>query len=73
MALVVKNMLANTGDARDADSIPGSERPGGGHGSPLQCPCLGNPMDRGAWGATVHGVAKTWTWLSSSAHAHSET
>ena len=45
---------------RDADSIPGSARSlGGGHDNPLQCSCLENPMDRGAWGATVHGVAKS--------------
>ena len=44
--------------------IPGSRRcPGGGHGHPYQYSCLGNPMDRGAWQATVHGVAKSWTWL----------
>ena len=50
---VVKNLPANAGDA---DSIPGSGRsPGGGHGNPLQYPCLENPMDRGAWWATVHG------------------
>ena len=39
--------------------------PGGGHSSPLQCSCLENPVDRGAWGATVHGVTKSWRWLSS--------
>ena len=44
---------ANTGDIRDAVSVPGSGRsPGGGHGNPLQDSCLGNPMDRGAWWAT---------------------
>ena len=49
----------------DLGSIPGSGRsPGGGHGSPLQCYCLENPMDRGAWGATVPGVTKSWTQLS---------
>ena len=37
--------------------------PGGGHGYPLQCSCLGNPMDRGAWWAIVHGVTKSWTRL----------
>jgi len=37
---------------------------GEGNGNPLQYSCLGNPMDRGAWGATVHGVMKSWTWLS---------
>ena len=49
--LVVKNLLANSGDIRDAGSIPGLGRsPGGGHGNPLQYSCLENPMDRGAWG-----------------------
>ena len=48
-----------TKQERDAGSIPGSGRcPGGGNGSPLQCSCLGNPMDRGAWQATVHGVIR---------------
>ena len=43
----------------DLGLIPGSGRsPGGGHGNPLQNSCLGNPMDRGAWWATVHGVTK---------------
>ena len=56
---MVKNLPANTGDARDEGSIPGSGRsPGGGNGNPLQYPCLENPMDRGAWQATVHGAAK---------------
>ena len=46
-------------------SIPGvGWSPGGGHDNPLQCSCLENPMDRGAWWATVHGVTKSWTWLS---------
>ena len=58
--LVVKNPPANSGDARDLGSIPGSGRfPGEGNGNPLQYCCLGNPMDRGAWQATVHGVAKS--------------
>ena len=53
---VVKNLPANAGDA---GPIPGSGRSsGGGNGNPLQYSCLGNPMDRGAWRATVHGVAK---------------
>ena len=57
MALLVKNLPANAGDIRDADSIPGWGRsPGGGHGNPLQYFCLENPMDREAWQATVHGV-----------------
>ena len=64
MALVVKNPPASAGDARDMDLIPGSGRsPGGGHGNPLQYSCLENPMDRGAWQATVHGVAKSQTRL----------
>ena len=51
-------------DVRDMGSIPGSERsPGEGNGSPLQDPCLENPMDRGAWWATVHGVSKSQTEL----------
>ena len=51
-------------DIRDAGSIPGSGRPpGGGHGNPLQFSCLENPMDRGAWGVTVHGAAKSQTRL----------
>ena len=45
--------------AGDVGSIPGLGRsPGGEHGNPLQCSCLENPMDRGAWQATVHGVPK---------------
>ena len=60
VALVVKNPLANAGDIRDAVSIPGLGRsPEGGHGNPLQYSCLQNTMDRGAWQATVHGVAKS--------------
>ena len=62
---MVKNLPANAGDARDAGSIPVSGRsPGEGHGNPLQCSWLENSMDRGAWWATVHGVAKSWTQLS---------
>ena len=54
----------STCKAADLGLIPGSGRsPGGGNGKPLQYSCLGNPTDRGAWGATVHGVAKCWTWL----------
>ena len=57
---MVKNLPANAGDVREARSIPGLGRfPGGGHGNPLQYSCLENPMDRGAWRATVHGVAKS--------------
>ena len=62
MALVVKNLPVSAGDIIDVGSIPGSGRsPGGGHGNPLQYSCLENPMDIGAWWATVHGVAKSWT------------
>ena len=56
---VVKNPPANAGDAGDAGSIPGLEKsPEEGNGNPLQYYCLGNPRDRGAWWATVYGVAK---------------
>ena len=49
----------------DLGSIPGLGRfPGEGNGNPLQCSCLENPMDGEAWWATVHGVTKSWTWLS---------
>ena len=62
---MVKNPPANAGEAGDAGSIPRSGRsPGGEHGNPLQYSCLKNPMDRGAWQATVHGVAKSQTQLS---------
>ena len=61
---MVKNLPANAGDTRDVGLIPGLGRsPGGGHGNPLQYFCLENPRDRGAWQATVHGVAKTQTRL----------
>ena len=56
---VLKNLPANAGDI---GSIPVSGRPPGkGNGNPLQCSCLGNPMDRGAWQATVLGVTKSHT------------
>ena len=59
---MVKNLPANAGDVRDMGSISGLGRyPGGGHGNPLQYSCLENPMDRGAWQATVHRVAQSWT------------
>ena len=62
---VVKNLPANAGDARDAGSISELGRsPGGGNGNPLQYSCLENAMDRGAWQATVHGVTKSGTGLS---------
>ena len=60
----VKNLLVNAGDIRDVGSIPGLGRsPGGGHGNSLQYSCLENPMDRGAWWATVHGAAQSQTRL----------
>ena len=59
---VVKNLPANARSTGDAGSIPGLGRcPGGGNGNTLQYSCLGNPMDRGALWATVHGVAKSRT------------
>ena len=62
---VSKNLPDNAGDTRDADSIPGSGRsPGEGYGNPLQHHHLDSPMDRGAWWATVRGVAKSQTRLS---------
>ena len=62
VTLVEKNLPANTGDLRDAGSIPGLRRsPGKGYGEPLQYSCLENPMDRGAWWATVHRVAESAT------------
>ena len=62
MALVVKNPFASSGDVGDVVSIPGLRRsPGEGHGTPLECSCLENPMDRGAWKATVHRVVESDT------------
>ena len=60
VALVVKNPLTNAGDTGDAGLIPETGRSGEGNGNPLQCSCLINAMERGAWWATVHGVAKSW-------------
>ena len=62
VALVVKNLPANAEDARDSGSIPGSGRsPGGGNSNPLQYSCLENPLNRGAWQTTAHGVTKSQT------------
>ena len=59
---MVKNRPAYAGDIRDVGSISGLGRsPGGGHGYPLQYSCLENPMNRGVWWATVHGVAESDT------------
>ena len=64
---VVKNPPDNAGDT---GSTSGSGRsPGGGNGNPLRYSCLGNPMDRKAWRATVHGATKNWAWLSTHAQA----
>ena len=60
-----KEFTCKAGDAGDMGLIPGAGRsPGGGNSNPLQYSCLGNPMDRGAWQATIHAVAKSWTWLN---------
>ena len=68
-----KKSACNAGNAGDAGSIPGSGRsPGGGNGNPLQYSCMQNPMDREAWQATVHRVAKSQTqlqWLSMRAYS----
>ena len=53
VALVVKNLSANTGEVRGAGVIPGA----------LQYSCLENPTDRGAWKAMIHSIVKSWTWL----------
>ena len=59
VVLLVKNPLANAENLTDSGSVPGLRRsPGGRHGNPLQCACLGSPMGRGAWQATVHGVER---------------
>ena len=60
VALEVKSPPASAGDARDLGLTPGSGRfPGGEHGNQLQYSCLENPMDRGAWWATFHGITKS--------------
>ena len=64
VVLVVKNLSANAGDVRDMGLIPGLGRsPGEGHGNTFQYSCLENPMNRGAWRATVHRVTKSRTQL----------
>ena len=72
MVPVVKNLPASAGDTRDIDSTPGPERsPVGGNGNPLWYSCPRNPMDKGAWQATVHGVTESWIQLS--IHTHTQT
>ena len=62
---VSKESACNAGDSGDAGSIPGlGGAPKEGNGNPLQYCCLENPMDKGAWWVTVHGVTKSWTQLS---------
>ena len=69
VALVVQNPPANAGDTRGAVSVHWWGRsPGGGNGNPLQYSHLENPTDRGAWRATVHGVTKSRTWLTTYTH-----
>ena len=69
--VVVKNQPVNAGDAGDLGSIFGLGRsPGIGNGNPIQYSCLDNSMDRGTWWVTVHGVAKSMTWLSTHTHTH---
>ena len=67
MVFIIPRWLSGKESAhqcKTAGWIPGSGRsPGGGHGNPLQCSCLENPMDRRAWQATVHRLAKSWTQL----------
>ena len=65
VAEVVKNLPAKAGDTRDTGSIPRlGVYAGGGNSNPLQYSFLGNPMDRGAWQATAHGITKSWTQLN---------
>ena len=75
VALVVKNLPGSArGDMRDVGSIPGSGRyPGKGNANPLQYSCLENAMVRGAWRATVHGVAKNQTQQKGLSTQHTST
>ena len=62
--IILTNIFEHLMYSRHHILIPGSGRsPGEGHSNPLQYSCLENPMVRGTWRATVHGVAKSWTWL----------
>ena len=71
--VVVMNLPANTGDIRKGvQSLDWEDSPGGRNGNQLQYSCLENPMDRGAWWATVHGVAKSCTQLKRLSTQHTE-
>ena len=73
MVLVIKNPPATAGDARDTGSIPGSGRsPGGGHGNPVKYSCLENPIDKGVWWVTVHGITKSRTQLKACTQTHTD-
>ena len=68
---MVKNLPSNAGDARDAGLVPRLGRSTrGGNGNPFQYSCLETSMDRGAWQATVHGVAKSQKPLNDRVHMH---
>ena len=68
------HLPANAGDIKDTGSVLGLGRsPGGGHGNPHEYSCLENPMDRGAWRATVHGITKSQTQLHRLTHTHTHT
>ena len=70
---MVRNLPAKAGDIRDVGSVLGSGRsPGEGNNNPLQDSCLENPMDRGAWLATVHGAAKSRTQLTTQLSTHND-
>ena len=67
---MVNNLPANAEDTEDSGLVPGlGKTPGEGNDNPLQYPCLGNPMDRGAWQASVHGVTELDTTYQLSMHA----
>ena len=74
VALVVKNLPANSGEARDVGSIPGLKRsPGVGYSSPLQYSCLENSTDRGAYWAVVHSIARSHACMHVHTHTHTHT
>ena len=67
---MVKNLSASAGEVRDTGSVPKLGRsPGGGHGNPFQYSCLKNPMERGAWWATVRGLSESDMTEHASTHA----